>query len=194
MTSPLTATATAANFIFATVLVGSSAVTAAETPSMLGQNARLGQKTTSRLSKELATSIAITTVASNDEYAEADGLVIPHERLTTQNEILIGEIRGWNLLGADWDGEGGDAPSSRSINEAVSFVHVLGDVVLPEPQLLASGRVSLFWNDGNRYAEIEFLGDGRIAYYIKRNGDKHKGVLAFDSKKMPDVFPVLLSA
>jgi len=60
--------------------------------------------------------------------------------------------------------------------------------------LLASGHVALYKNENGLYADIEFLGDGRIAYFIKRNGDKHKGVLTFDSQKMPAVFSALLSA
>ncbi len=51
--------------------------------------------------------------------------------------------------------------------------------------LLSSGHTALFWNEDNLYADIEFLGDGRIAYFIKKNGDKHKGVLEFKSQKMP---------
>ena len=39
---------------------------------------------------------------------------------------------------------------------------------------------------------LEFLGDGRIAYFIKNNGDKHKGVVAFDSQKIPVVFPAII--
>lgn len=111
------------------------------------------------------------------------------------HENIMGELRQFNLLDANWDGEGAAKPKSSSVKEAVSFVRVLGDVVvLPEPMLLATGNAALYWNEGGLYADVEFLGDGRIAYYIKRNGDKHKGVLAFDSLKMPDVLPALLSA
>lgn len=186
-------TATATNYLFAGLLAVSSSATAVETPSALEQSARPVKKTTSRLSRELVASHATTIVANDDKYDETNGLTIQHERLTTQQEKLIGEIRSCSLLSADWDGEGAVAPLAQSIKEAVSFVRVLGDVVLPEPMLLASGRVSLYWNEGELYADIEFLGDGRIAYFIKRNGDKHKGVLAFDSQKMPAVFPALFS-
>lgn len=187
-------TATVADLFFYSILAAPCALTAAEMPNFITQDALSAYKTTSPLLGNLAAVPAITIAASNDAYVGVESSGTQHERLTTPSEMLVGEIRSWNLLAADWDGEGGDAPSTASIKEAVSFIHLLGDAALPEPQLLASGRISLFWNDGDRYAEIEFLGDRRMAYYIKRNGDKHKGVLAFDSQKIPDVFPVLLSA
>lgn len=114
-------------------------------------------------------------------------------RETTLQEKLIGEIRSWNLLDNDWDGENGLKPSEQSIKEAVSFVTLISsEIIPPEPMLLSSGHAALFWNEANLYADIEFLGDGRIAYFIKQNGDKHKGVLEFNSQQMPAVFTALL--
>lgn len=118
---------------------------------------------------------------------------LPSIRETTLQEKIIGEIRSWNLLESDWDGEGSSKPSGQSIEEAVSFVNLLSDEIIPpEPMLLSSGHIALFWNEADLYADIEFLGDSRIAYFIKKVGEKHKGVLEFDSQKMPAVFPVLL--
>ena len=128
---------------------------------------------------------AIRNVPPNDES----------DRPTTSRERLIGELRSWGLLTANWDGEGAAAPDARSRKEAVSFVRLLGeDDTLPEPMLHASGHAGLFWKDDSLYADLKFLGDGRVAYYIERQRDKHKGVLNFDSKKMPAVFPALLQA
>ena len=132
------------------------------------------------------TSIAsICQVVQNDESGRA----------TTSREKLVGELRRWGLLNANWDGEGAAPPVARSMKEAVSFVRLLDEGnMLPEPMLHASGHAGLFWKDDALYADIEFLGDGRVAYYIEHQGDKHKGVLNFDSKKMPPVFPALLRA
>jgi|GEM_PF-1987276 len=114
-------------------------------------------------------------------------------RSTTLQETLVGEIRSWGLLNDNWDGEGSLKPHSQSSKEAVSFVNLLGETITaPEPMLLSSGHIALFWNDHNLYADIEFLGDGRIAYFIKVNDDKHKGVLEFDSQQMPTVFKAIL--
>lgn len=117
------------------------------------------------------------------------------DRSTTLPEKIVGELRSWSLLSANWDGEGAAAPDAGSLKEAVSFVRLFGEGdTLPEPMLHASGHAGLFWKDDNLYADIKFLGDGRVAYYIERQGDKHKGVLKFDSQKMPAVFTTLLRA
>ena len=114
-------------------------------------------------------------------------------RSTTAREQLIGEIRSWALFDADWDGEGAVAPIARCIKNAVSFIRLLPDnIPLPEPMLHASGNTGLFWGDRGIYADIEFLHNDRIAYYIEQNGDKHKGAIHFDSKNLPLVFSVLL--
>ena len=67
----------------------------------------------------------------------------------------------------------------------MAFVRLLDDIVeLPEPMLLGSGHAGLFWKTDKLYADLEFLGDGRIAYFIEYEGEgKHKGVVKFDSEK-----------
>lgn len=115
------------------------------------------------------------------------------DRPTTSVEEVIGELRSWNLLSTNWDGEGAVAPSLHSLKESESFIRLLGEnTITPEAMLLASGLSALYWNVENLYADLEFLGDGRIAYFIKCHEDKHKGVLAFDSQQMPAVFQALL--
>ncbi len=137
------------------------------------------------------TSAQTTSVAAIRQATQLD----EPDRPTTSREKLIGELRRWGLLNENWDGEGAALPVASSLKEAVSFVRLLGEGdMLPEPMLHASGHAGLFWKEGNLYADIKFLGDGRVAYYIERQGDKHKGVLKFDSQKMPAVFPTLLRA
>lgn len=58
--------------------------------------------------------------------------------------------------------------------------------------LLASGNAGLYLNQDILYADIEFLSEGRISYFIKRGNDRHKGVLAFDNEKMPTVLQALI--
>lgn len=184
--SPISFGTAAAAKLFAAALTVSTP-TVSEIPRVLEQQARLAQKITSRSPIVVDNYQAPTIVANDDKYDDTARLTTPHEK-------LIGEIRGWGLLGADWDGEGAAVPLAQSMKESVSFVRLLGDIAIPEPMLLASGHSALYWNEGDLYADIEFLGDGRIAYFIKRHGDKHKGVLAFDSQKMPAVFPALFRA
>jgi len=131
----------------------------------------------------------LTTISASESNS------VVASRDTSPQENIIGELRQWNLLVANWDGEGATKPKLNSIKEAVSFVRLLDDKgALPEPMLLGSGNAALYWNEPGLYADIEFLGDNRIAYFIKINSDKHKGVLTFDSQKMPAVFQALLKA
>lgn len=117
------------------------------------------------------------------------------DRQTTELEHIAGELRRWQLLPADWDGEGAASPNPRSLGEAVALVRLLPTTMaLPSPMLHSSGRAGLFWKTERLYADLEFLGDTRLAYYIERNGDKHKGVLNFDKKKMPAVLEAILSS
>ena len=105
------------------------------------------------------------------------------------------KLHSYANLEDNWDGEGAAAPIVDCIKNAVSFIRLLPDnIPLPEPMIHASGHTGLFWGDGGIYADIEFLHNGRIAYYIEQNGDKHKGAINFDSEKLPPVFSVLLES
>jgi len=126
--------------------------------------------------------------------ARAETVDYNFDRPTTPLEQLIGELKRWQLMSENWDGEGAAAPLPSSLAQAVSFVHLLGTGSLPSPMLHASGHAGLFWKTAELYADLEFLGDNRIAYYIERHGDKHKGVVNFDKKQMPAVLATLLQA
>lgn len=115
-------------------------------------------------------------------------------RTTTPAERAIGEFRRWNELAANWDGEGAEAPLQNSLREASAFACLLADARVVDPMLHANGHAGLYFRTAELYADIEFLGDGRAAYYVERNGGKHKGVVNFDSKEMPAVFNTLLKA
>lgn len=120
-------------------------------------------------------------------------LVLPKAvRETTPIERAVGELRRWIELPEDWDGEGAARPIADSLHEATAFARLLPSTRPVEPMLHANGHAGLYLRTDTLYADIEFLGDGRAAYYIESNGDKHKGVVSFDSKKMPPVFDALL--
>ena len=161
------------------------------TPSRINPTPRI----TSRASflTGAAPSVGGTVASWPDSLAGVEGNN-QGERATTDQERLIGEIRRWALVGADWDGEGAASPTASSLDESVAFVRLLDNTIeLPEPMLLSSGHAGLFWKADGLYADLEFLGDGRIAYFIEHEGvGKHKGVVKFDSEKMPAVFSALL--
>lgn len=141
------------------------------------------------------TTSAIEDVVSSVALRHAEPIDIG--RATTAREHLIGELRRWRALPANWDGEQARLPVQQSLKSAASFACLLpegSEAALPEPMLHASGHAGLFWERTGLYADLEFLPDGRVAYYIERDGDKHKGVVNFSSHQLPTVFATLLTA
>lgn len=116
-------------------------------------------------------------------------------RPTTQYERAIAELRSWHSFSENWDGEGALSPIVDTLKLAEKFTGLLdGPISAPEPMLNASGRAGLFWNLPALYADLEFYPDNRIAYYIEKNGDKHKGVATFQEEQLPTVFTALLES
>lgn len=114
-------------------------------------------------------------------------------RKTNQVEKIVGELRRWVDLSADWDGEGAVAPNALSLESASDFIRLLPEALTDaEPMLNANGRAGLYWNDNGLYADLEFLGDGRIAYFIQHHEDKHKGLTRFSGELVPPVLSTLL--
>lgn len=113
-------------------------------------------------------------------------------RETTPKEHAIGELRRWKFLVAGWDGDQAQAPVPASLQDAITFARLLPDSATAEPMLHATGRAGLFWRENDLYADLEFLGSRRIAYFIEHNGDKHKGVVNFDATEMPAVLEAVL--
>jgi hypothetical protein len=118
-------------------------------------------------------------------------------RPTTQREQIIGQLRAWSLLRRNWDAEGASAPILASLKQASLFVNLLSaSAPMPEPMLHANGRAGLYWNEAGLYADLEFLGDSRVSYYIERQSahgkDKHKGAVTIIGSEMPPVFAALL--
>jgi hypothetical protein len=168
-----------------------------------GQTPTLGRFNDGVLSGPRSVRTSLLPAAGTSEVEELTSSVVlrraePIEQIgrpTTPREHLIGELRRWRVLQPDWDGEGAKAPVRESLEAAAAFACILSDEVageLPEPMLHASGRAGLFWHNANLYADLEFLADQRVAYYIERDGSKHKGVVTFNSHEMPAVFATLL--
>lgn len=117
------------------------------------------------------------------------------DRPTSAIEERIGQLRGWSLLSSNWDGEGSPQPNAKSIETAVRFIRLIGSTALnlPEPMLFSSGRAGLYWDDAGVYADLEFLDDEKVSYYIETSDQgKHKGVASFNSEQIPAVFKALL--
>ncbi|MEY3978905.1 MAG: hypothetical protein RLZZ375_334 [Pseudomonadota bacterium] len=137
---------------------------------------------------------SIRSSNSNVGSVANDGVFDTPVRETTSQEFLIGELRSWASFDDNWDGEGASRPSLASIHDAVAFARLLdANIREPEPMMLASGHAALFWNEAGLYADLEFVGNNRVAYFVQKNDDKHKGVVTFDPEKIPAVLQALLS-
>lgn len=116
-------------------------------------------------------------------------------RETTEQELIIATLRSWERYQSNWDHDGARAPNLRSLRAASSFICALaGNQEMPEAMLHDTGLAGLFWKRDQFYADLEFLENGSIAYYIERGIDRHKGVTEFRSRTIPGVLETLLAA
>lgn len=114
-------------------------------------------------------------------------------RETTSQECSVGEIRSWALWSMDWDGEGALAPNQHSITQSVAFVRLIDShVEVPEPMLLASGNVAVYWRREGYYFELEFHGDKGVSYFAETDDGRHKGMVKFDENEIPLVLKAIL--
>jgi hypothetical protein len=114
--------------------------------------------------------------------------------VTTPKEHLVADLRNWLLWTSNWDGEGAKAPDAAAIGYAVNFVFGLdARIPMPEPMLFPSGNAGLFWETDQIYADLEFFGDGRLTYFVKRPEGRHKGVVKYEGKNIPEFVIRLLS-
>jgi hypothetical protein len=89
---------------------------------------------------------------------------------------LDAELTRYEKLEHDWDDAGGAPPSSDAIEIARAVLDLskaLG--VLPKRTYVSpSGEVGLVWSKGNGYADLSFLGNGTISYYIRGDDGQHE--------------------
>lgn len=115
-------------------------------------------------------------------------------RGTTDREEIIGQLRSWRMLDSDWDGEGAAAPDIRALRGAENFVRVIAPAMpVPEPMLFASGHAGLYWKREGLYADLEFVDERHITYYVEKHAEKHKGLVEFQGDRMPPFFAALLA-
>jgi hypothetical protein len=107
-------------------------------------------------------------------------------RFTDSIIDVLNECRKFKRLKDNWDGEGALSPDTRSVSFAENFVCLLDESFgVPETMLHTNGRLGLFWNDNGVYADLEFIPDGSIAYYIKNKNNIFKGITAFNGVDIP---------
>jgi hypothetical protein len=104
----------------------------------------------------------------------------------TQADRAIFSLLKLEKLGADWDGAGAERPLSHSIRDAREFIRALApESAIPRATLHADGHAILFLRNGNRYAELEFLGNKRIGFYARRGAEEWNDEISFVGQELP---------
>ncbi|WP_295864942.1 hypothetical protein [uncultured Xanthomonas sp.] len=71
------------------------------------------------------------------------------------------DIESYQDLEDDWDGYGGSTPDRGVIEDMRQFVRrIPAGIAIPTATLASSGLPSLYWDERDYFADLEFHGDG----------------------------------
>jgi hypothetical protein len=86
----------------------------------------------------------------------------------TQADKVVSQLIRFRNYSANWDGHGAAKPDINSLEFASRFIRKLApESIIPRAALHADGLAILFWNTPDKYAELEFMENGRINYYAR---------------------------
>lgn len=115
---------------------------------------------------------SVTIILAPDGLAtsEQSGSAAENSRRALPEFLRIeAELSGYTDLDEDWDDAGAEPPSAKTIEIArsvLSFSSALGSV--PKRSYVSpSGEVGLVWSNASGYADLSFLEDGTISYYVR---------------------------
>ena len=87
---------------------------------------------------------------------------------STREESLWAEVRKYGRLNQGWDGYDAEAPSTEAMNDLQKFLNVLPPgIAIPSLTLASSGLPSLYWDERDFFADLEFAGDGACSLYAR---------------------------
>ncbi|MGC5830110.1 hypothetical protein LDP08_06020 [Ralstonia pseudosolanacearum] len=96
--------------------------------------------------------------------------------LADRLELAKNELKSYEHLTDDWDGNDGRAATWGDIADAITFLDRLpAGFSIPTPMLASSGEVGLYWDATDFYADAAFEGEGTISLFTKHKttGEKH---------------------
>ncbi len=106
---------------------------------------------------------------------------------TDPADLAVAQLLRMEEWDADWDGNGAAKPLGFSLKDARAFVRALSpESIMPKATLHANGHTILFVNGPEVYAELEFLEDHRIGFYVRRGGDEWTDEISFDGRTLPE--------
>lgn len=139
---------------------------------------------------------------SSSEYVDFQALegdfgLTPSAPKNARMSALETELISYSSLSHGWDGYDGQPANSRATLDALAYLKALpADLPCPKAMLAGSGVVGLYWDYGDRYASIDFEGDGSYTYLIDTpngySGDEGVGVetMASELKEFLSSLPV----
>jgi hypothetical protein len=102
-------------------------------------------------------------------------------------DLAVAQLLRMEEWGADWDGNGAAKPLGFSLKDARAFVRFLSpESIVPQATLHADGHAILFVNSAEVYAELEFLENHRIGFYVRRGGEEWTDEISFDGRTLPE--------
>ena len=101
---------------------------------------------------------------------------------------LITELYSYRKLPEDWDGYGAGTVREGSLADACKFLgHLPIHSPIPRAMLASNGEISLYWENGDAYAEVSFPGNKTFHYFfdsIDQTGDGDD--VSLSSAKLPE--------
>lgn len=90
------------------------------------------------------------------------------EHRTERIDRLRQQIRAYASFEDNWDGYGGSRPDRAAIVAAERFLMKLpAGASLPRTGLSGDGEIGLFWDYGEGFIDVGFVGDGEYSYYAR---------------------------
>ena len=91
---------------------------------------------------------------------------------------LIDDINAYKYLLPGWDGDSGVTPAAHHIEMTNNLEKRLArQSPIPRPMISSAGVIGLYWDVGNRFADIEIDSSGDISLFTKRRDSKLENFL-----------------
>jgi hypothetical protein len=77
-----------------------------------------------------------------------------------------------------WDGGTAEVPSAIDIDDAITFLGLLKfGTPLPQSMISSSGTIGLYWDQADKYADLELEGNGAASLFISQKDSLQPPVL-----------------
>ena len=122
-----------------------------------------------------------TTNASSAAIGETQRAIPIVDAPQSAIDVSVSQLLKLQDLSDNWDGYGAAKPKRESMDAAHKFLRSLAlESVIPRPALHADGNAILFFTQGERQAQIEFLDQDTAEFFAKRGDEEWSDVLKVD--------------